>query len=74
MVIQMSWFFLDGFEGERPVFVANANLVTQLVHICFGLAEAKVLGFTGAYCLIALWTLESLNFDYTGCVYFEDWD
>lgn len=36
----MSWFTFFGFDGDKPVFVANANLVTQFVHIYFGLAEA----------------------------------
>ena len=27
-----------------PVLVANANFVTQLVHICFGFAAANVFG------------------------------
>ena len=36
----MSWFTFLGFEGEMPVLVANANLVTQFVHIYFGLALA----------------------------------
>ena len=38
----MSWLTFLGFEGDMPVLVANANLVTQLVHICLGLAEANV--------------------------------
>ena len=38
-MIQLSWFILFGFEGETPVFVAKANLVTQLVNICFGFEE-----------------------------------
>ena len=38
-VIQVSWFTFLGFEGEMPVFVAKANLVTALVYICFGFEE-----------------------------------
>ena len=38
-VIHISWFTLFGLLGDNPVFVANANLVTAFVYICFGLLE-----------------------------------
>jgi hypothetical protein len=42
---------LFGLDGAMPVFVANANLVTALVNICFGFAAGKVYstGFIVSY-------------------------
>ena len=49
-VIQLSWFYLLGFDGAMPVLVANANFVTAFVLICFGLQFCSVYKF---YCWVS---------------------
>ena len=63
-VIHMSWLTLLGFDGEIPVLVANANLVTAFVYIYLGFAEKYEKGANWAAVFFFLSFSFSSSFDY----------